>query len=130
MTIELKNHFIRLYKMALTDDDFSILELQMLYYLAEEKGIPKEELDRLFLSSVSKTEDIPEDVDTRVGYLYDLTRIIWADGQVSDDEINALKKYCRKFEFLEENIDELSGFLIDCVQKGVSKEEILNQLNL
>lgn len=129
ISIQLKSHFLRLYEMALTDDNFDTLELQMLYHLAEERGIPREELDKLFLNPVNQEADIPEDLNIRIEYLYDLTRIMWADGKITDDELNTLKKYCKKFEFLDENIDELSSYLIDCVQKGIDKKEIINQLN-
>ncbi len=129
ISIQLKSHFLRLYQMALTDDNFDILELQMLYHLAEERGIPREELDKLFLNPVNQEADIPEDLNIRIEYLYDLTRIMWADRKITDDELNTLKKYCKKFEFLDENIDELSSYLIDCVQKGIDKKEIINQLN-
>lgn len=129
MTIELKSHFLRLYQMALSDDQFDVLELQMLYYFADERGVPKEELDKLFLNPISTDLIIPEELNTRIEYLYDLTRIIWADGKITDDELNMLKKYCRKFNFLEENINDLSSYLIDCVQKNIQKEEIISQLN-
>jgi hypothetical protein len=115
--------------MALTDDQFDVLELQMLYHFADERGIPKEELDKLFLNPINTELSIPENLDTRIEYLYDFARIIWADEKVTDDELNMLKKYCRKFNFLDENINELTGYLIDCVKKGISKEEIINQLN-
>ncbi|WP_244153851.1 hypothetical protein [Flavobacterium xinjiangense] len=115
--------------MALTDDNFDTLELQMLYHLAEERGIPREELDKLFLNPVNQEANVPEDLNIRIEYLYDLTRIMWADGKITGDELNTLKKYCKKFEFLDENIDELSSYLIDCVQKGIDKKEIINQLN-
>ncbi|TRX35636.1 hypothetical protein [Flavobacterium restrictum] len=129
MTIQLKSHFLRLYQMALTDDNFDVLELQMLYHFAEERGIPKEELDKLFLNPVNQESSIPGDLATRIEYLYDLTRIMWADKKINDDELNTLKKYCLKFEFLDENIDELVNYLIDCVKKGIDKREIINQLN-
>ncbi len=129
MTIQLKSHFLRLYQMALTDDNFDVLELQMLYHLADERGIPKEELDKLFLNPVNHQSNIPEELNTRIEYLYDLTCIMWANKEITDDETNTLKKYCKKFEFLDENIDDLSNYLIECVQKGISKEEIINQLN-
>jgi arylamine N-acetyltransferase len=129
MSIQLKSHFLRLYQMALTDDQFDVLELQMLYHFADERGIPKEELDKLFLNPINTELSIPENLDTRIEYLYDFARIIWADEKVTDDELNMLKKYCRKFNFLDENINELTGYLIDCVKKGISKEEIINQLN-
>lgn len=129
MTIELKSHFLRLYQMALADDNFDVLELQMLYHFAEERGIPKEELDKLFLNPINSNLNIPKDLNTRIEYLYDLTKIIWADGEITDDERNTLKKYCIKFEFLEENVEELADYLIECVQKQTTKEEIINQLN-
>ena len=129
LTTELKSHFLRMYQMALTDDNFNALELQMLYHFADERGIPKEELEKLFLNPVSYDSYFPKDLATRIEYLYDLTRIIWADGKVTEDELNTLKKYCRKFEFLDENIDELASYFIDCVQKGIHKQEIINQLN-
>lgn len=129
ITIQLKSHFLRLYQMALADDNFDILELQMLYHLAEQRGIPKEELDKLFLNPVNKESNLPEDLNVRIEYLYDLTCIIWADGIITNDELNTLKKYCKKFEFLDENIDELANYLIGCVQKGMDKNEIISQLN-
>lgn len=129
MTIELKSHFLRLYQMALSDDQFDVLELQMLYHFADERGIPREELDKLFQNPVNTEFVIPEELNTRIEYLYDFTRIIWADGKITDDELNMLKKYCRKFNFLDENITDLSNYLIDCVQKNIQKEEIISQLN-
>ena len=130
ISIELKSHFIRLYQIALSDGDFDILELQMLYQFAEERGIRKEELDKLFLSPTNLDTQIPKDLTTRIEYLYDLTCMIWADGKVTEDELNTLKKYCKKFEFLEENIDEIAEYFINAVKEGVKKDEIINQLNM
>lgn len=129
ITLELKSHFLRLYQMAMADDQFNVLELQMLYHFADERGIPKEELDKLFLNPINVEFVIPEALNTKIEYLYDLTKIIWADEKVTDDELNMLKKYCRKFDFVEENINDLSDYLINCVQKNISKEEIISQLN-
>lgn len=128
MSPELKSHFLHLFRMALSDDRFSVSELEMLYHLAEEKGIQKEELDKLFLNPVMPTVISVQNLETRIEYLYDLTRMIWADGQITNEEKELLKKYCKKFEFLEENIDDLTGYLIRCVQNGIRKEEIINQL--
>lgn len=128
MSPELKSHFLHLYRMALSDDRFSVSELEMLYHLADERGIPKEELNRLFLNPVIPAVISVQDLETRIEYLYDLTRMIWADGQITNEEKELLKKYCKKFDFLEENIDDLSGYLIDCVRNGIRKEEIINQL--
>lgn len=129
ITLELKSHFLRLYQMALADDQFDVLELQMLYHFADERGIPKEELDKLFLNPINTELIVPDALNTKIEYLYDLTRMIWADAKVTDDELNMLRKYCRKFGFVEENINDLSDYLIDCVQRNIGKEEIISQLN-
>lgn len=128
VTAELKGHFLRLYQMAMTDGDFSPSEWKMLYEFAEERGVPRDELDRILLETTGKIE-IPKTIVERVEYLYDLSRMIWADGKVTEDELTTLKKYCRKFEFEEENISELADYLIESVRVGKKKEEILSELN-
>lgn len=40
----LKSHLLSLYQIAMSDDHFSVSELEMLYQLAEEKGLTKEDL--------------------------------------------------------------------------------------
>lgn len=114
--------------MAMTDGDFSPSEWKMLYEFAEERGVPRDELDRILLETTGKIE-IPKTIVERVEYLYDLSRMIWADGKVTEDELTTLKKYCRKFEFEEENISELADYLIESVRVGKKKEEILSELN-
>lgn len=129
ISAELKSHFLRLYQMAFADDNFDILELQMLYQFADDRGIPAKELDKLLLNPVNEHASIPEDLDTKIEYLFDLAQMILADGVITDDEKNTLKKYCKKFGFLEENINELTEFLLDFVQNGGTREALINQLN-
>ncbi|WP_272149543.1 hypothetical protein [Tenacibaculum aiptasiae] len=127
LTTELKSHFLRLYQMAFSDDNFDVLEMQMLYKFAEERKVSKQELDNILLSPYHEST-LPETLELKIEYLYDLAVMIWADEIITDDEINTLKKYCLKFGFLEENIIELCDFLIDNAKKNATKEEVLNQL--
>ncbi|TQO37527.1 hypothetical protein GQ41_2136 [Arenibacter algicola] len=126
---ELKSHFLRLYQMAFADDNFDVLELQMLYQFADDRGIPAKELDKLLLNPVNKHASIPTDLNTKIEYLYDLSQMIIADGIITEDEKNTLKKYIKKFGFLEENIEELANYLLDFVQKGQTKDELIFELN-
>lgn len=122
---ELKAHFIRLFQIALSDDEFNPMEWRLLYQFAEERNVPHEELDRVLLSSGSKLA-IPSSLEERVAYLHDLCVMIWADGEVKEEERYLLKKYCRQFEFQDENIEELSGFLLEQVKNGLTKDELIN----
>tara|TARA_R110000868_G_scaffold363546_1_gene625861 strand:- start:1291 stop:1707 length:417 start_codon:yes stop_codon:yes gene_type:complete len=129
ISAELKSHFLRLYQMAFADDNFDVLELQMLYQFADDRGIPAKELDKLLLNPVNEHSSIPADLDTKIEYLYDLAQMIIADGIITEDEKNTLKKYCKKFGFLEVNINELTDYLLDFVQKGGTRAALINELN-
>lgn len=125
ISLELKSHFLRLYQMAFTDDNFDVLELQMLYRFAEERGVAQEQLNEVLLNP-SQNSIVPEELEDKIEYLYDLALMIWADGVATDDEINTLKKYCLKFGFLEENVEDICGFLLENAKQNVSKKELMN----
>lgn len=125
----LKAHFLRLYQMAICDDDFSPLELKMLYKSAEERGISAKNLDEILLNPINSKSLIPESIEEKVEYLYDLTVMIWADGIVTPNEYSALEKYVAMFGFLEENVKEIVDYFIEAVKQGKTKKDILNDLN-
>ncbi|WP_431165176.1 hypothetical protein [Tenacibaculum halocynthiae] len=127
ITTELKSHFLRLYQMAFSDDNFDVLEMQMLYKFAEERKVSRKELDTILLSPYHDSS-IPNSLELKIEYLYDLAVMIWADEKVTNDEITTLKKYCSKFGFLEENLNELTDFLIENAKRSTSKTELLKQL--
>ncbi|WP_240491674.1 hypothetical protein [Flavivirga aquatica] len=114
--------------MAFSDDNFDVLEMQMLYKFAEERGVNKEQLNTILLQPSHETF-IPEDLDKKIEYLYDLAIMIWADNIVTDDEKTALKKYALKFGFLEENIGELTQFLLKHAKNNLPKEDLIKLIN-
>lgn len=128
ISTELKSHFLRLYQIAFSDDNFDVLEMQMLYKFAEERGITKEDLESILLKP-SHNSSIPEKFENKIEYLYDLAIMIWADNIVTQDEINTLRKYCLKFGFIEENISDLSDFLLEKAKEKVSKKDLLLLIN-
>lgn len=128
LTENLKAHFLRLYQMALCDDDFSPLELKMLYKTAEERGISSKKLDEILLNPINSKSLIPETIEEKVEYLFDLTVMIWADGVVTENELSALNKYVALFGFVEENVKDIADYFIEAVKQGKTKQDILNDL--
>lgn len=128
ITENLKAHFLRLYQMAVCDDDFSALELKMLYKCAEERGISSRNLDEILLNPINLKSLVPKTIEEKVDYLYDLTVMIWADGIVSPNEYSAMEKYVLMFGFLEENVTAIVDYLIEAVTIGKNKSEILYEL--
>jgi len=127
ISTELKTHFLRLYQIAFSDDNFDVLELQLLYAFALQRGISEEQLNYILLHPTNDCS-IPETLELRIEYLYDFALMIWADGKVTEDERNTLKKYCKRFEFVSENIEELSTYLLKNAKEGVRKEVIINKI--
>ncbi len=125
--MELKSHFLRLYQMALSDDNFSHLEMQLLYKFAQERGVSQLELENILTGHSGKVT-IPESIEKRIEYLYDFALMIWADDIVTEDERIALNKYILKFEFLEENVEALSTYLLENAKQDTLKEAILKEL--
>ena len=131
ITAEIKGHFLRLYAMAFTDNNFHSSELDMLYTFAEERGISKEELHKVLTSPISGTS-IPDDYSERIDHLYDFACMAWADGQIVEDEKNTLRKYCKLFKI--EN-DEIEGFVNDLLnstnpKNKIDKADFINSLNI
>ncbi len=127
ISTELKSHFLRLYQMAFSDDNFDVLEMQMLYRFAEERGVTKDQLDNILLNPSHNT-CVPESLEEKIEYLYDLALMIWADNIVTEDERITLRKYCLKFGFLDENIEELSKFLLSHAKEQLPKYKLVELL--
>lgn len=124
ISTKLKSHFLRLYQIACSDENFDVLEMKQLYKFAEERGIEEKQLNDILTNPVQRM-GIPESLDERIEYLYDFAIMIWIDKEVTEDEYNTLKKYCKKFEFVDENVTEICDFLIDCAKKELPKEDVL-----
>jgi hypothetical protein len=125
---ELQSHFLRLYQIACADSNFDVLEMKQLYRFAEQRGVGTEHLDSILTNSVHHLE-VPDSIEKKIEYLYDLALMIWVDQKVTVDEYNLLKKYCETFEFLPENIVDICDYLIDCAKQEKDLKQILEALN-
>jgi DnaJ-domain-containing protein 1 len=124
---KLKAHFLRLYQMAICDDDFSAIELKMLYSFAEERGITAKNLDEILLRPINSNNYIPQLIEDKIEYLYDLSLMIWADGRVDQNELATLEKYIKLFGFVEENIPHIAQYFLAAIQMGKTKEDIIQE---
>lgn len=125
---ELKSHFLNLYAMALTDTQIDTTELEMLFKMGEERGIDKEEIQKIILFPDQVRFSIPEDTLLKMEYLYDFARMAWANGDIDEYEEIALKKFCVKFGFEKENAPQIAKYLIEEVKKGTDKQALLEEV--
>lgn len=128
ITTALKSHFLRLYQIACADEDFDVLEMKQLYQFAAQRGVDTEQLQKILIDPVFRLS-IPDTLEERIEYLYDLAVMIWIDKTITDDEYNTLRKFCKNFEFEEDNINPICDFLIECAKKEMSIQEVLTAIN-
>jgi len=129
ITDDLKSHFLNLYSIALSDCQIDTVELNLLFKIGEENNVSKESIEHLILHPNDVRFTIPEDILKKIEYLYDFARMIYADKVIDPAEVQIMRKFCSKFGFADENIDELSDFFISEVKKGTTKNEIFNIVN-
>lgn len=125
----LKTHFLNLYSMALADSSFTESELATFYQTADRHNISKAEVDQIILNPATVHFTVPGTIDEKIEYLYDYAKMIVSDGVIEDSEVAAFEKFCRKFEFQEENIPQIRELMIDAAKNGVETTEILAFVN-
>ena len=124
----LKWHFFNLYCMALSDTNFDPREAELLYKIGLEHGLSKSAIDEIVVTSGLRPV-IPQTLEDKVSYLYDLTRMAWADGVIEDEERMVLRKYIIRFGFENDNANNIVDYLLDCVKNGKTIEQIRKDLN-
>lgn len=129
MNSSLESHFLNLYSMALADTEFDEKEIAAIYKIAAEKGIPKEEIDAILLNPATLKFTVPDTVSLKVEYLYDYAKLILADGRIEDVEIRTLEKFCKKFEFKDENVPAIVELLLEAAKSNVQMSELINYVN-
>lgn len=111
--------------MALADHTFAESELAAFYEIAEKHGINKEDVDQIILNPATVRFTVPEDIETKVMYLYDYAKMILADGVIEEVEVSTLEKFCLKFGFESENIPDIRDLLLEAAKSKVPSSELL-----
>lgn len=124
----LKSHFLNLYSIALSDNHIDTIELELLYKFGEERGIKKEEIEEIILNPNKVKFIIPEDILTKVEYLYDFARMVWADTKIDEFEIKSLIRFCIKFGFEENNAEAITNFLIEEAKNETPKIDLFEKV--
>lgn len=123
----LKAHFLSLYCLVVSDDNVHPKELEMLYKIGIEYGISENEINAIVLQP-NNALVAPNTIEEKVAYLFNLTRIAYADGKIVPEERSLIIKYAIKFGFPEEKSDLLVDYFYEKVKDGKVVEEILNEL--
>ena len=129
MNENIKKLFLGLYQMVLADAEVHPKELELLYQIGKEKGVTEDEIQQaLFSPNTFLSLDSLNEED-RIEYLYNLARMAWADGVIEERERETLQVASKRLGFAEENVLEISEFLLEQAKENKSFEEVLQIIN-
>lgn len=124
-----KKMFLGLYQMMLTDAEVHPNELELLYEIGTEKGgISENEIQQAIFSpnTLVSLENLND--EERTEYLYNLSRIAWADGKIDTKEKETLMEASKRLGFANENAEVISEFLLQQAKEKKTFEEVLQTI--
>jgi uncharacterized tellurite resistance protein B-like protein len=124
-----KKMFLGLYQMLLADAEVHPNELEQLYIIGKEKGgISENEIQQAIFSPNTLVSLDTLNDDERIEYLYNLSRIAWADGRIDEKELEILREASKRLGFAEENAVEITEFLLEQAKEKKAFELILQTI--
>ncbi len=132
MKEKLRSHILNLYMMALSDGYFAPEELEVILKIAQDKGISKEEFEEIISHPTGVEFHLPDTFMDKIKLLFDFVKVILADGVIENDEIDMFMRFCKRFQFADDESRELFDWLVQLAKKELStdliEEEIQNLL--
>ena len=125
---ELQGHFLNLYMLALSDNNFDEKELETILQIGEEKGISQKAFEEIIIHPTAIKIQYPTKFLDKIRLLYDYTRVIWADNKVEEDEKISFLKFCNKFGFEAQESEELFIWLLELAKKEIPTNQIDNEI--
>lgn len=123
-------HFLDLYCMIMADGIVHPKELETLYRIGiETYGLTQDEITQSVVSA-GKTMVIPESPEEKIGLLYEMALVAWADGEIEESERKLLKRYAILYGVDNDKVDDLVEYLLDKAEDNVKEEDIIKELNI
>ena len=125
---QLKARFLSLYCMVMADGIVEAKELETLYRIGlENYHLTADEINK-FVVTAGNSFVAPDRLEDKIGVLYEMAEIAWADGQIDDTEKSLLARYAVRLGFQEETAGEICEYMIQQVKDGHSRNEVVNEI--
>jgi uncharacterized tellurite resistance protein B-like protein len=119
-----KDHFLNLLQVAMADGVIDQTESDMLHKFGRKMGFSESEIDALIASSSTITINPPYEFDKRFEQVYDIIKMVLADGVIDENEMRLANGFALKTGFTESEIPGLLDMLIVGIQDGKDEEEL------
>lgn len=119
-----KEHFINLIQVALADGIIDNSELEMLHRFGRKVGLTKIEIDDLIESSSNNTYTQPYELFKRFEQVYDIVKMVLADGIIDQNEMRLANNFAMKSGFPDNEIPQLLNLLILGIKEGKDEDDL------
>lgn len=120
-----KDHFASIVRVAMSDGVISESEQSFLDRLASRLNISEIDYKKILKDYESHPINAPVSYNERLERLYDLTRMVWADGIRQKDEVKLLRKFCVALGFHAVNVKYISKKALELVRGDHDLEEFI-----
>lgn len=124
-----KSHFKNLVQVALADGNIDALETEMLQRLGKRMGLTEPEIFGLIESTKQSLFDPPYELSKRFEQVYNIIKMILADGKIENSEMRLASGLALKSGFTDEEIPGLLMLLIDGIRNNEDVDELFQTFN-
>jgi uncharacterized tellurite resistance protein B-like protein len=119
-------YFVLLIRIAMSDGAICATESELLYKIGSKLGFNNIDISNL-IATTEKAECIPPDeFSKRFEQVYDLVKIMLADGTINKTEVRLANGFAAKIGFNENDIPKLMLLLINGIKQGKDEKELFN----
>ena len=120
-----KCYMRNLISLAFADGQVDEREESLIKAIGKARGLKEWQVDELLREDLGDYYDLflPDSISQRMTLLYDFMQIIYADGLVSGNEVNFIRKTLEKFSLRTEMADHL----VDLFQYGKPSQQEWNE---
>lgn len=119
-----KEHFMNLIQVALADGTIDQKEMEMLHRFGRKMGFTDPEIDTLIELASHSVYIPPYELFKRFEQVYDIVKMVLADGVIEDKEMSLATGFTTKLGFTESEIPNLLDMLIRGIKQGLNEEEL------
>ena len=116
-------HFASIVRLALADNVITEGEEKLLKRVAKRFHILEDKYNEIIDNANSYSLSTPHDYNERIEYLYDLTKMVYADGTASEEEASVLRKICVGLGFPLDNVEKVSDESIHLILNNNDLED-------
>jgi len=119
-----KEHFLNLIHVALADGSIDKSEIELLHKFGRKLGFTITEIDSLIDSATKSTFNPPYEFFKRFEQVYEIVKIVLADGMIDENEMRLANNFATKSGFSESEIPKLLDFLIKGIKEASDVDDL------